>query len=307
MNLPQDFSRRFPPAIDNTIIEAFFACEGKGMLQFFEHWAPQSNHHLHAGASFAKGIEVTRKAYHWEGKTDDEAIAEGMLAAYQAYGMHAPPPNSNKTFSAVGRAVADYFCQYPLAEDAVQPYTPTGGKPAVEFNFAIPLPINNPDTGEPLLYAGRSDMIGVYNGAIFVVDEKTTSALGPSWERQWDMAGQFTGYAWAARQHGYPVAGAIIRGISFLKDRRFGHAQVPSPRSSYQIEFWYEELLKKVRRMVEAYTNNDFMWSHGAACKVYGGCAFQRHCTAAPEQKIKVLEVEFVKRKWDPLHVGADE
>lgn len=294
----------FPPAVDNTIIETYFACGGKAQMQYVDDWAPQSSHHLHAGACFAKGVEVVRKAYYIEGQSSDDAIAAGVLAAYQAYGMHVPPPNSNKTFQAVGRAVADYFFQYPLAEDTVQPYTPSGGKAAVEFNFAIPLPINNPDTGEPLFYAGRSDMIGVYNGAIFVVDEKTTSALGQSWERQWDMAGQFTGYSWAAREHGYPVAGAIVRGVSFLKDCRFGHAMVPSPRTSYQIEFWYAELLKKVKRMVDNYVNNSWEWSHGAACKVYGGCAFQQVCTS--QNKEKVLEVLFTKRRWDPLHVGED-
>lgn len=299
-----EFARRFPPVVDNTIVETFFACEGKMDMQYVDHWAPQSNHHLHAGGAFAKGVERTRKAYHIEGLPSDEAIAAGMLTAWQAYGTHIPPPNSNKTFQAVGRAVADYFFQYPLAEDSVQPYVPPGGKPAIEFNFGIPLPINNPDTGEPLLYGGRADMIGLYNGSIFVVDEKTTSALGPSWERQWDMAGQFTGYCWAARAHDYPVAGAIIRGVSFLKDCRFGHANVPSTRTTYQIDFWYKELLKKLNRMVEAYTKNDWRYSHGAACKVYGGCAFTQVCLS--QNKEKVLEVLFTKRKWDPLHVAED-
>lgn len=309
---------RFPPVVDNTILETFFACEGKGFMQFFEDWAPQTNHHLHAGGAFAKGVETVRKAYHLLGEQSDDAIAQGMLAAGAAYGNHLPPVNSPKTFSAVQRAVAEYFFQYPLEEDVIQPYVPPGGQAAIEFNFGIPLPLNNPDTGEPIIYAGRCDMIGKYNDSIFVVDEKTTTRLGQSWESQWDMAGQFTGYCWAAREHGYPVAGAIVRGISFLKDMRFGHAQVITQRTSYLIEFWYQQMLKKVKRMIQAYEDytsrlgdgdpyyarDAWMWSHGAACKAYNGCSFAQVCNSPQPQK--VLEVYFVKRQWNPLHPGND-
>lgn len=310
---------RFPPVIDNTIAETFFACGGKARYQYFEDWAPETNTNLHAGGAFAKGIEAARRAFHVERLTDEEAILRGMETAWAAYGAHLPPATSHKTFQAVGRAVADYFFQYPLAEDIIQPYYPAEGKPAIEFNFTIPLPFTNPDTGDPLIYGGRCDMVGRYNDQVFVIDEKTTTSLGPSWERQWDMAGQFTGYCWAAREHGYPVAGAIIRGISFLKDCRFGHAQVISPRTDYQIQFWYEQLRKKVAKMLVSYAEyrrleaggvdgpllrDTFEFSHGAACKSYGGCPFARVCQSP--QPDKVLEVYFVKRQWNPLHIGED-
>ena len=302
---------QFPAVIDNTIAETWFACEGKAMMQYFEDWAPETNINLHAGGAFAKGIEAARRAFHIEKEADDDAIAIGMLEAYRAYGAYTAPGTTNKSFAAVGRAIADYFFQYPLAEDTIQPYFPTDGKPAIEFNFTIPLPFNHPESGEPLIYGGRCDMVGRYNDQVFVVDEKTTTSLGASWDRQWAMAGQFTGYCWAAREHGYPVAGAIVRGISFLKDLRFGHSQVISPRTQYQIDFWYKQLLIKVERMLAAYahwkqhgTRDSFQYSHGASCKAYGGCPFTQVCQSP--QPEKVLEVYFVKRHWDPLHLGDD-
>lgn len=302
----------FPTVIDNTIIETWFACNGKGFMQYMLHWGSATpNVNLHAGGAVAKGIEVARTAFYVNGETEDAAIALGMLAAYTFYGNFQPPANSNKTFTNVGRAIAEYFFQYPMPEDIVQPYTPPGGRTAIEFNFGIPLPINHPDTGEPLMYGGRSDMIGRYNDSIFIVDEKTTTSLGPSWERQWDMAGQFTGYCWAAREHGYPVAGAIIRGLSFLTKGRHGHAQVVSPRSSYHIDFWYAEMLKKVRRAAAQWVEYRktgswaaFEWSHGAACKTYGGCQFNPVCTSPQPQR--VLPIYFTQRKWDPLHIEED-
>lgn len=301
----------FPAVVDNTIVETWYACEGKAQMQYFDHWAPEVNTNLHFGGAFAEGMKAARNAFYRDGATDDDAIAIGMLAAMEFYGTHVPPQDSNKTFFGVGRAVADYFFQYPLAEDVIQPYVPPTGIPAVEFNFAIPLPINHPETGEPLIYAGRADMIGRYNDSIFVVDEKTTTSLGASWERQWEMAGQFTGYTWAAQEHGYPVAGAIVRGISILTNFRFGHAQVISDRRSYQIKTWYTQLLKKLTRMVEAYSDwkktgdlQSYQFSHGAACKSYGGCPFAKVCRSENPQK--VLEVYFVRRKWDPLFLGED-
>ena len=69
--------------------------------------------------------------------------------------------------------------------------------------------------------AGRALRFGQMGEGLYIEDDKTTSQLGSSWGAQWDMRSQFTGYAWAARQSGLPIAGIIVRGISILKTKKF--------------------------------------------------------------------------------------
>jgi hypothetical protein len=174
----------------------------------------------------------------------------------------------------------------------------SNGNPAVEFSFSIPLPINNPDTGEPLLFVGRFDMLGEFQKSLFVVDEKTTTALGQTWAQQWDLKSQFTGYCAAAREYGYPVAGAIIRGVGLLKHETT-FAQVPQYRADWQIDRWYAQLLRDVQRMVDSYIAGQYDSALSEACAAYGGCAFRRLCLSQhPEQWI---DGYFVEKVWDPL------
>jgi len=195
-------------------------------------------------------------------------------------------------------ALDEYFRNYGFATDHIQPHF-HDGKPAVEFSFAIPIPNTaHPTTGEPILYTGRFDMLGVYNNALFVVDEKTTKQLGQSWIKSWTMASQFTGYCWAAKEYGYPVAGAIIRGISILKTK-YGHAESLQYRPQWFIDRWLVQLAKDVKRMIAAWEADDWDFDLNTGCNTYGGCPLTDVCNS--QRPVRVLEQDFVKRIWDPL------
>lgn len=289
---------KFPAAIDNTMRKQWSACHRAFGNKFIQHWRPRHKSvHLHAGGAFAKGIETARKAFHVDGHSEDYSIALGWAASQAEYGDYVPLFDTPKTKWRVGEAVIDYFDQYQLPNDPVQPHT-HAGKKCIEMSFAIPLPIDNPDTGAPLLYVGRYDMIGEFNGALYVVDEKTTSRLGPTWEAQWDLDSQFMSYCWAARQMGYPVAGAIIRGISFLKDS-YGHAQVPVYHPEVKTSRWLEQMLRDVKQMIVAYREGYYDFSFGAGCNNYAGCEFRASCGALRPDEI--LEMDFKREFWSPI------
>jgi hypothetical protein len=221
-----------------------------------------------------------------------------MLEAIAAYTMETPEGKEKKGVDRVIAALADYFSHYNPATDHIQPHFNAKGQPMVEFSFAVPLPIDNPDTGQPILYSGRFDMVGVYNGQLFGVDEKTASQLGATWGRQWNLRSQFTGYTWALHNYNLPVAGMIVRGVSFLT-RGFGHEENIQLRPKWMIDAWYEQLLRDITRMVETYKTGWYDQSLGEACAAYSGCPFQRLCTTPnPENWI---EGHYIPRIWDPL------
>jgi hypothetical protein len=285
------------------------ACQTKHYWSFQRKLGgPEASTDLIAGGAFAKGLEVFRKCYYGPQKLSiADAYKEGSLAAIQEYGDHnAPEYKEAKSVQQVVEGLADYIAHYPPASDHIQPYFPGGsGDPAVEFTFSLPLPINHPETGEPFLYAGRFDMLGVRNEQLVVVDEKTTSQLGPTWINKWNLRGQFTGYIWACQQYGYPVLGAVVRGISFLKPSvknpdkpNFGHAEALQMRAQWEIDQWYDQLLHDVEDMVTQWKRGWFNQAFDEACAAFSGCPFQSMCkSSTPESWVS----KFMVRDWDPL------
>lgn len=248
----------FPYFIDNTQRDAFVACPLKWKRSFIDNLAPITpSIHLHAGGCFAAALETTRRAYYEDHKPEDHALALGLSRLIVGWGDPEFGSDEDKSLFRMIWAFDDYFREYPLHSDAVKPLM-VDGRAAVEFTFAIPLPVNNPDSGDPLVYTGRFDMLGVFQDSIFVVDEKTSAMLGQSWGQQWDLKSQFTGYCAAAREYGYPVAGAIIRGVGLLKNSTT-FQPVLQYRPDWQIDRWWGQMIRDVKRMVAAYTSGEYL------------------------------------------------
>ena len=208
--------------------------------------------HLVAGGAYAAGLEVARKKYWGEHCKPDEALYYGTLELIRHYGEFDAPEGSPKTVNNMILALHEYFNHYGWDRDVIQPYLDESGQPAVEFSFALPIGVTHPQTGEDILYVGRYDMFGLYGGAMYVVDEKTTSQLGKRWRQQWNLRSQFTGYCWAAQQYGYPVVGAVIRGLSILK-YEFGHEQVIAPRPAHMLNDWLVTTQRTIWRMKQCW------------------------------------------------------
>jgi hypothetical protein len=294
----------FPTAIDSTIRKTFASCEQKFFYEFVEGLSLKHHSiHLHAGATFARGLEVFRKEFFLMGKTQIEAVESARIAMVVEWGDYEPMfswsegQTEAKSLDALMDAIDFYLFTWEPTTDPIQPLI-EGGNISVEFSFAIPIPHRfHPVTGDPLLYAGRFDMMGVYNNTLFVVDEKTTKQLGASWSDQWEMRSQFTGYAWAAREYGYPVGGAVVRGISFLKNG-FGSAQSITYREDWKIEQWLRQLQRNVDRMIEVWKSGEPDMDLDDACNSFAGCPFKRLCNSPqPEQ----WKSDYVERRWNPL------
>jgi hypothetical protein len=170
------------------MMSALKSCPRKAQLEYVEHWRPQTpSVHLHAGKAFAAGLEEAREAFYVAGRPAGEAVALGVGRLLAEYGDFECPEDSAKSASRMAGALEYYFDQYPLGNDGCTPITLPGGKHGIEINFVEPLPIAHPQTGEPLLYSGRLDMACHFAGGLYVEDDKTTSSLGATWSRQWDL------------------------------------------------------------------------------------------------------------------------
>jgi len=302
----------FPIAISNTIRESFSNCHQKAYWEFFRRLKPATpNIHLHAGGSFAKGLEVARRSFYESKMSEADSIMAGqdaMIAMYDDFDEKNGYLDSNKSLANLLRGFDDYFMEYQLGKDEFIPLMTAEGKAGLEFSFAIPTNIPHPQTGDPILYAGKFDMLAKRDDVLWIVDEKTTSQLGQTWGAQWDMNSQFTGYCMAAREYGYPVAGAIIRGVGLLKTK-ISHQQVILYRPQWQIDRWWKQLHRDIRMMVALYEadpgdGSEFDYALGAACSNYGSCSYKQLCMS---NNPETWASNYIPSEYNPLTTVREE
>lgn len=292
----------FPLVWDNTMRSSFFACPQRFFWEYMRHLkSPTPSIHLHAGAAFAAALESARNAFYSENLRPLDAEAIGLQTLIEKYGDFQAPLNSNKSLDRLIAAFRYYFEAFPFLSDPVQPYRRSDGKPMVEFSFALPLSndLLHPETGEPIIYSGRADMIATYAGAISIYDDKTTSSLGAQWAAQWQTRSQFSGYAWAAREYGIPASQILIRGIAILKTS-INHAQAISVRTPSMISEWHTQTIRDIKRAILAWKEGYWDKNLADACTSYGTCMFQNPCMS-PDPEPWLSGGNYSIRKWDPL------
>lgn len=294
----------FPSLIDSTIRADFVSCPQKYYNSYIKNIRLKaSNINLHFGGCFAKGLEVFRIAYYGEELSYSESFARGCKSIILEWGDFEHPPGHNKSLASCIVAFLEFFNQYPPHTDPIKPLITDSGL-GVEFSFALPIPgVFHPQTGEPILYAGRFDMLANFRDAVFINDEKTCSQLGPTWSSKWRMRAQLTGYYWAAKQFGYPVQGIVVRGVCILKNE-ITHQKVIEQRPNWDVDRWLIQLVRDVKRMILAWEEGYWDYNLDDACNAYGGCPYLILCTSPdPELWEKTHYYHYV---WSPLHSTGD-
>lgn len=310
---PAAGTESFPSIIDNSMVNDFRECEQRW---FYKHCRKitslDENVHLIAGGAYARGLEVTRKRYFDDGLPVEDAIRIGIRAAIVYYGTFEPHgKHVAKNIWRVIGAIEHHFNKWPI-NSRLRPFKMEGAaKHTIEFSFAKPIPgVEHPTTGEPLLYAGRYDFLGIDldSNILGPVDDKTTTQLGEYWLQRWDLSSQMFGYVWATKDDFPELADmiqcAFIRGLSILKTK-YGDADTRCYVRPEMLAKWLEGLQRSVRNMIAAWNRykaldpQPMQMAWGGACTDFGGCAFKVLCeTEKPELWIPV---HFTKNTWNPL------
>lgn len=299
----------FPHAIDNSMRKELVKCETAALYKYIQGLRANDSAKvdLIAGKAFAAGMEAMRRSYYVAGADPMQALSLGIAAVHDEYGSFVPPPTAKKTADRVAGALAFYANECPLVDERLVPLKFPDGSVGIEISFNYPIPTFHPDTGKQLTYCGRFDMLArdVVTGSIWVVDEKTTSQMGEKWANQWPLDSQMTGYCWGANklldQHGLNerVAGAIINGIA-IRLRDYEHARFNAYREEWEIDRWYNQMIKDVERWKRAYMMGEYDQALDHACAMYNNpCEFQPLCQSRNPERI--IETSFEVKRWNPL------
>ena len=292
-----------------------FECPTKFFYNFILKRVPGSGKSidLHAGGCMASAFESIRIDFYRHHLPLEQCFERAFAQFTKNWGLVETKEGQYKDFINCWCAIEAYFHKYPPDTDFFQPYIKGDGSPAVEFRFGIPINLLHPDTGNPILFSGRADLLAQNEpSTCYVVDEKTTKGIGASWPYQWDMRGQFYGYTWAARHMGFPCAGALVRGIA-IQQTQFAFAEKPIFYTQWQLDNWHRNMVEKISRMIYLYELTKeiiekgggpeevhAVWpmSFGDSCSNYGGCVYTDVCTKqAPWEFYHDDEV----REWNPL------
>lgn len=291
----------FPFALSSSLISAYRECPVKFWYEYIYNIVPRAQSpHLVAGAAYAKGQEVFRLAYFRDRKSKDEALGLGCEAIIKEFGDF-DPQTTYKTWDRVCCALVNYYDFYKPDVDIMVPAFPEG-VPGVEFSFAVPLPILNPSTADPIFYAGKLDALMRMGDTIIPYDDKTTGSFSTTWAEQWKLRHQFTGYVWGVNQHGFKAKQMAIRGVT-LQKTKIQHLNALVSRHNWMLDLWYHELLITVRKMVEDFQRNEWVHDFGSACTSYGGCGYTLLCESRDWESW--VETEYQPRTWEPVHVES--
>jgi hypothetical protein len=289
----------FPEVVDSSMLSDFVTCPTKFKRTYLEHWkTPGRNVHLHAGGMFAAALEAARVAFYQDKLSREDAEAAGLRYLLTQWGDYEAPADSPKSLLGMCGALEYYYEAFPFDRDPAVPIFGASGKRGIEFSFVLPLEIHHPETGLPLLFSGRADLIAHFQDAIYLFDEKTTSSLGSQWAKQWELRSQFSAYTWAARQLGIDVSGVVVRGIAIRKTG-YDHAQHIAYRAEWELERWLHEITKRLHSMIAQWHSGDWDYNLDHACGDYGGCVFQQVCRSPTP--LPWLETNFIRMKWDPV------
>jgi len=172
---------------------------------------------------------------------------------------------------------------------------------STEREFTLPLPNGN-------RYIGRIDKIIRWDGAVWGIDHKTTSSLGDTYMRFHTPNLQFSGYAWAIRQLGYPLCqGILVDAILVAKgllETASRAKLVPLRRDfAYRSEADIDEFLSVVTSLQQDIYSREMSQNwipNWSACTDYGECPYRKICKEPVEFREKIIASDYVHEPWEP-------
>lgn len=259
----------FPRTVGTSLLESLVTCPRKWWFSLREQEAEKSSH-LIVGQAVAAALEAWRRA-RMTGLSKRDAAKASMWTLMKTWRY---AEDVGKTFVNAATALSLYWDEFSDEKTL-----------AAEMTFAIPLPgITHPEGGE-IVFESRFDAIVELGGALWVLDDKTTSQLGPTWPQQWALRGQLIAYVWAANELGYPVRGAIVRGLR-VKGQPAVAQTAPMVFSRWLLEEWLDSVRWHLQRAIDLWKCDKLPHGvFGPQCTTYGGCEWRGACLTPPNMR----------------------
>jgi len=171
-----------------------------------------------------------------------------------------------------------------------------------------------------IAWSGRIDAVARCNGAVRVVDHKTTSIMGDQFMQDFQISNQVLGYVWAAKQlwPDLAVSAFCLNAIHFKKPTGTGPITAPGPRggpaalnfvrgyyeySQTRIDEWETNCLAIVSDFIHCLVRDQHprhsKWCFGK----YGKCQYHDVCVQDdPRVRENMIKSDMFKTvTWNPV------
>jgi hypothetical protein len=175
-----------------------------------------------------------------------------------------------------------------------------------EKQFEMPLP--NDTT-----LIGRIDKIIDWDGAIYVLDHKTTSRLGYEFFYKIKPNMQFDGYILAARYLGYPTCSGIVLDALLVAKGLITPAQLAkltplardiSTRSENELDTYMKNTLSIISDIQKCYLTEDW-YRNTEACCDFIQCPYRNICKEEESVQEQIIASDYRIEPWTPLEDAA--
>jgi hypothetical protein len=270
--------------------KAWETCERYYYYTVIEGWTGARNVHFDFGGAYAGAMHAFYLAKS-QGADREEAIRAAVRTALTLTwdgeaGAPIPFDHPTKDRGSLIRTIVWYFEEF---KDDL-PVLQIDGKPAVELRVSA-----EADGGNTLV--GTIDRVVLYDGAPFVMDQKTTkSTLSSYYFRQYKPDTQMSQYTFLGNiVFAEPVKGVLIDAAQIAVGfSRFMRS--PTYRTQSELQEWYDTAMLRIEEAQRATREHHFPM-RPSACHQYGGCAFLEICSQAPEVRKNFLAAKFTKEK----------
>lgn len=252
---------------------------------------------------------------------------EEAIASQEQFFIDNPPNEGEyRNFDFLRSTMEKYFAEYNPDPFVVHK---VNGKPLVECPFAIPIAtiavnaelpftdrlLTGADSDYPLyidsihcIWTGMIDMLIELGGALWVADHKTSSVLGDSYFKSFELSQQFIGYTWAAQQLiGEQVKGCWINAINTAKrgDRSTSKPFFRRPYTypAWQVSEWRTSIVAHLEDLVHRLKTGLFPASTQWCVGKFGTCSYHDVCSEPPERRLRALSTDLYSENcWSPFN-----
>jgi len=275
--------RTCPTEVDYTSLSTFLVCRKKYYWRIIRGIVGKEPP---LAAEFGRCIHLALDIWH------KEHDLEKTIKAFTD--VFVESPDDEKRTIAVGRKLLSLYAEK---------YEHEGFKVlACEQEFNVPLPL------PPFRLRGRIDKIIEWDGAVLVMDHKTTSRLGGEFFYKIKPNMQFDGYIWAARQIGYPSCNGILldallvaKGLTIPSQlsRLTPLARSVDFRTEQDINRYVNNVTSIIRDLELCY-KTDVWYENTESCCDFVECPYRRICKEEESLHDRIIEMDFKVEPWAP-------
>lgn len=293
-----------PRSIDNTAQSAYMYCPREFLYSMHYNRRGKSRKpSLVYGTSWHAALET-----HYRTGGDEDAVHRAIIMSWEPHDSPEDHRTPQRCFSAY-QAYVDFWGKH---DDESRLYGSTIGfphEPLLETTAEVWWP------GALHPYVVKIDRIYTQLGLNYIEDNKTTSALGKDYFKQWDPSNQMMGYAVTAEElTGLKIAGVRINAHGVLKSQdkferktiTYDPARLAEWKKTYNI--WIKRIDGSFALLNAGAPEDEAFPPNFTACsRKYGLCAYADVCTYPQPLRNRILEQEFDVSPWDPFNPGGSE